>query len=164
MTDKIGRLTQNVRVCGRFHLTGCHSDDLFADIVVLDGELLGLMMPTSDRIDRLLHNIACLDPVDKERVDEQIKRCEREGYVGLLGKLMANTFGADLDDWKQGYAYQFDQKNNKHQRVLLLIPPDDHEWLLRHMVHNLEEYTKQGGFDHFDAAPKHGPNAFRKRP
>lgn len=164
MTEKIGRLTKNVLVCGRFHFRGCHNDDIFADIVILDGKLLGLLMPVSRDIDKLLQRIDSLDPVDQERVDEHIQRCEREGYVGVLGKLMSNTFGADLDEWKQGYAYQFDQKNNKHQRVLLLVPPDDHEWLLRHMVHNLEEHTRTGGFDHFDAAPKHGPHAFRKRP
>lgn len=167
MIDKIGRLPSKVLVCGRFHIHGCHSDDIVADVAILGGEELGMLMPVSNEIERMLKRRDNLDPTDKERVLAHINRCKDEGYIGVLAQLMENTFQEDLSSWRYGFSYKFDTKNNKHVRSLVMMlpdPPEPHDdWMLRRMICHLEDYHRNGGFDHFDVAPKHGPNAFTRR-
>lgn len=169
MTEKIGRLAKDVVVCGRFHIRGCHSEDRYADVAIFGSDkpdaedMLGLMMPVSKDIERLLKNRDNLDPVDQERVREHMERCQHEGYLGMLAHDLEKSFDLDLENWKQGYAYRFDKVNNKHVRVMILVPPDADVWLLRMVIRTLRDFKKNGGFQNFDATPKHGPHAYRKR-
>jgi len=163
--NKIPNLTKKVTAVGKFNFYGVHSDDLTAEVAVLDSKHIGLIFPVGKTITPLLKRVAELDPMDRARCEEHIRRCVDEGYIGAFAKLLEHDFNEEIiDNWRQAYGYRWMKQDNRYVRLVLLLPEHDDDLEVAHRIATrLEVYARNKGYDIFDAAPAYGANAYHRR-
>lgn len=162
---KVPSLSKDTVKVGRINFYGVPDQDIVADIIVVERKYVGVMLPVSKDIERLLNNKDSCDPTDLDRIEAHAKRAVDEEYIAFFARTLENDFKEEIiDNWRQVYGYRYVPKEKRHVRIVLLYPPTSDDLpTLHHIAKTIEDHFKEHGPLMFDVAPSYGANAFRVR-